>query len=61
MYGEETSNTVDSTRYFPETQQWSEETAVTRTFRSTRAGSGPAAVRSGDGRARLRSRARPAA
>jgi len=41
MYGEETSNTVDSTRYFPETQQWSEETAVTRTFRSTRAGSGP--------------------
>ena len=41
MYDEETSNTVDSTRYFPETQQWSEETAVTRTFRSTRAGSGP--------------------
>ena len=37
MFGEETSKT----RYFAETQEWSEETAVTRTVRSTRAGSGP--------------------
>ena len=37
MFGEETSKT----RYFSETQEWSEETAVTRTVRSTRAGSGP--------------------
>ena len=37
MFGEEQSKT----RYFAETQEWSEETAVTRTVRSTRAGSGP--------------------